>query len=107
MKKTIQLLPLIASIALTGCEKIGSSLASDSYQFVTAPNGDCFIFHPKTGKIVRVAKDGLETLGDTTKVLQIGDYYRLSDASGDQPFVKYIGGGKFEAAKFAIKEVAK
>lgn len=88
---------------VSGCDRLTSPPPSDSFQFISTPSGDSFIFHAKTGKIVRITSDGLDTLTETTKVLQVGEYYQLDDG-GDQPYVKYLGGGKFEPSKWAIRK---
>jgi hypothetical protein len=98
---TLRLL-FAATVLSTGCERF----QQDEYHFVTAPSGECFVFHPKTGRISRVTKDGIVVLRESTSVLRIGEYYKMEDASGDLPFLKYTGGGKFESAKWAVKKIS-
>ena len=80
---------------------------SGDYQFVTSSNGDAYVFQATTGKISRVTNDGLATLSEATQTLKIGRYYKFEDATKEEPFVKYIGGGKFEPSKFAILQDSK
>ncbi len=98
----------------SGCDKLGIERATnklppgwsvhpEDFQFVTSPNGDAYVFHPATGKISRVTRDGLDTLTEGTQTLQIGKYYKFEDATKEEPFVKYIGGGKFEPSRFAVR----
>ena len=102
----------------SGCDKLGIELATNKrppgssvhpqdFQFVTSPNGDAYVFHPATGKISRVTRDGLDTLTEGTQTLQIGKYYRFEDATKEEPFVKYIGGGKFEPSEYSILQTSK
>ena len=92
----------MSAVLLSGCDQ----LRRDEFQFVTTPSGDCYVFHPKSGRLARVTEDGIRTLQEATPVLRRGAFYRLEDGSGDTPFVKYVGAGKFEPSKFAMKQVS-
>jgi hypothetical protein len=93
---------LLAGLFVAGCDR----QQKDDYQFITSANGDCYVFHPKDGKVAVVTKDGIHSLDEATLILRVGEYYKVEDGSGDTPFLKYLGGGKFEPSKYAVKEVA-
>lgn len=93
---------LVLALFLAGCDR----LQREDYQFVTTTTGEAYVFHPKTGKVSLVSKDGLHLLQDATPMLRIGEYYELQDGTTDARFVKYLGGGKFEPAKYSIRKVS-
>jgi hypothetical protein len=81
------------------------SSQSANYQFVTAPNGDVYIFQPKTGSLSRVTKDCLIPIGNSITVLKVGQDCQLEDKIVEITHWRYLGNGRFEPSKSTPNKV--
>lgn len=75
------------------------------FQLITSNEGKLYRLNSSTGEIFVVTDTGLTELTSETTVLQIGQYYKMADGKTEAKFLKYLGDGKFEPSRFAIKEI--
>lgn len=92
----------VIGFALAGCN---SATESPAYQLITAQDGKLFRLNSQTGETYLVTDSGLVQLTDKWPMLQVGEYYQMADAKTDEKFLKYLGDGRFEKGKWAIKKV--
>ena len=95
----------LLGVGVSGCDRMDLSSQSPNYQFVTAPKGDVYIFHPKTGSLSQVTKDFLIPIGNSITVLKVGQEYQLEDMLEQNTSWRYLGNGRFEPIKSATNKV--
>ena len=99
---TIRATALLICVALlTGCNL---PTTGPRYQIISAADGGIYRLDTKEGAVHRILQEGMVQLSDQTPVLRVGDFYQMADAKDDTKFLKYLGDGKFEKNKFAIRK---
>jgi len=78
---------------------------SDTFQIIESKDGRVIRLNKNTGDMHLVDGKGLIALTENTIVLKKGHYYEMGDGKKDAKYLKYLGNGKFEKSKFAIRQV--
>ncbi|MCG7868776.1 MAG: hypothetical protein JAY74_20695 [Candidatus Thiodiazotropha taylori] len=76
------------------------------YSIKEAKDGRVFRLNQNTGEIYLITNSGLQQLTEGTIELRVGEYYEMELKMGDYKFLKYLGNGKFEKSKFALRRVS-
>ena len=101
MKRVQILIAVLVFIALPGCEW---PLPQSRYQLINSTDGKVYRLDAKTGMVHYISPGSMVLLSDATPMLQIGEYYQMSDAKDDTKFLKHLGNGQFEKSQFAIRK---
>ena len=84
---------------------IASSSSAEEvvYALYESEAGKLFRLNKTTGELCLIEETALRCLHNAIVTLQVGEYYEMSDAKGDEKFLKYLGEGKFETSAWAVQ----
>ena len=84
---------------------ISAQAEQNTFSIQEVKDGRVFRLNHHTGDIYLVTDRGLQHLSEGTIEFRVGDYYEMEAKLGDSKFLKYLGNGKFEKCKFAIRQI--
>jgi hypothetical protein len=98
-KLRMTLLACVFLPALIGCEWPATA---SHYQVVTTADGKLYRLDNKSGDVHYITPESMTRLTESTQTLEVGQYYKMTDAKDDTKYLKYLGNGQFEKSKWAI-----
>ena len=100
MSKYLILVPLLFGLS------VSAQAEPNTFSIHEAKDGRIFRLNHDTGDIYLVTDSGLQNLTEGTIKLRVGEYYEMETMQGDSKFLKYLGNGKFEKSKYAIRQIS-
>ncbi len=72
---------------------------SPRYQLITASDGKVYRLDSQSGTVHYVTSEKMLALNDELPTLHVGEYYQMSDATGNTRYLKYLENARFEKSQ--------